>query len=206
VNRSPSSSPRLIALFWSFLKLAPISFGGGYATFPALEREIVASRKWMNEEELQETLSLAAAAPGGVAVNASFLIGYRLGGLKGAAAAAAGAIIPTCLVVIVLFLLYHRFSDSLKVKGALRGIGWGIVAMILFTVFRLGKASIRDTLTLAIAMISLILLFLEVHPIWLITGGAAVSVLATLGGVKRAKSLQAGQSKADVDNSYMYFI
>lgn len=62
MDRSESSSPRLISLFWSFLKLAPVSFGGGYATFPALEREIVVSRKWMNEGELQETLSLAAAA------------------------------------------------------------------------------------------------------------------------------------------------
>ncbi|MGO4694838.1 chromate transporter [Paenibacillus sp. 2TAB26] len=205
MNRSESSSPRLTSLFWSFLKLAPISFGGGYATFPALEREIVASRKWMNEEELQETLSLAAAAPGGVAINASLLIGYRLDGVKGAVAAAMGAILPTCLIVIGLFLLYNKFSDSLKVIGALRGIGWGIVAMILYTVFRLGRISIKDTLSLAIAIISLVLLFLETHPIWLITGGAAASVVATHGG-RSAKSSQTRQFKDSADNSYMYFI
>lgn len=206
MDRSQSSPPRLISLFWSFLKLAPVSFGGGYATFPALEREIVASRKWMNEEDLQETLSLAAAAPGGVAINASFLIGYRLGGLKGSAAAAIGAILPTCLVVIALFLLYHKFSDNVKVKGALRGIGWGIVAMILYTVYRLGRVSIKDTLTLTIATISLILLFLDTHPIWLIAGGAAAGAVATHGRDRSVKNSQTRQSKAGVDSSYMYFI
>lgn len=206
MDRSQSSSPRLLSLFWSFLKLAPVSFGGGYATFPALEREIVTSRKWMNEEELQETLSLASAAPGGVAINASFLIGYRLRGLKGSAAAAIGAIVPPCLIVIGLFLLYHKFSDSLKVKGVLRGIGWGIVAMILYTVYRLGRISIKDTLTLAIAIISLLLLFIETNPLWLIAGGAAFGAVATHGGDRSVKSLQKRQSKAGADSSYMYFI
>jgi len=160
----------------------------------------------MNEEDLQETLSLAAAAPGGVAVNASFLVGYRLGGLKGAAAAAIGAIVPTCLIVIGLFLLYNHFSDSEKVNAALRGVGWGIVALILYTVLRLGRASIKDKRTLAIAIVSLVLLFVHTNPIWLLIGGAAAGVIATHRDDRSAKSPQTSQSKAAVDNSYMYFI
>ncbi|RJE85201.1 chromate transporter [Paenibacillus sp. 1011MAR3C5] len=207
MDRSESGAPRLISLFWSFLKLAPVSFGGGYATFPALEREIVARRKWMNEEDLQNILSLAAAAPGGVAVNASFLIGHRLGGLKGSAAAAIGAIVPTCLIVISLFLLYNHFSDSEKVNAALRGIGWGIVALILYTVIRLGRPSIKDKLTLAIAIASLTLLFLHTNPIWLLIGGAAAGVLATHRKNRCVvHSSQTSQSKAGGDSSYMYFI
>lgn len=50
---------------------------------PMIEREISAKRKWLGEEEMDEILSLAGAAPGGVGVNAAAFIGYRLAGVKG---------------------------------------------------------------------------------------------------------------------------
>lgn len=203
-------SPTFFAILWSFLKLAPVSFGGGYAIFPALEKEMIAHRQWMTDRELTETLSLAAAAPGGVGVNAALLLGYRLKGIAGAAAAGIGSIVPTFAIVLGMFLLYQRTGDLPKIRAALGGVTWGIIALILFAAMRMGRSAIRDKFTAGLTLAALCCLLAGVPPLCLIAGGAlaGIAVSWAKNGRKGGKAYDSPEtSHRGIDESaYMYYI
>ena len=39
-------------LFLTFFKMGAVTFGGGYAMLPILQREVAENKKWSTEEEL----------------------------------------------------------------------------------------------------------------------------------------------------------
>ncbi|WP_168119588.1 chromate transporter [Paenibacillus sp. HB172176] len=197
--------PAFLSILWSFLKLSPISFGGGYAIFPAIEREIVERKQWLNHEELAETLSLAAAAPGGVGVNAAFLLGFRLNGVKGGVAAGIGMILPTFLIVLGMFFLYSKIGDSAKVKAALMGVTWGVMTLILFSALRIGKSAVKDKFTFAVMVIALACLLAGVSPVYMICAGILIGVGNSIVRHERKKKEQRA-GKDNSEPSYMYFI
>ena len=45
---------RLWELFYTFAKVGVMTFGGGYAMLPILQREVVENKGWATEEELAE--------------------------------------------------------------------------------------------------------------------------------------------------------
>ena len=42
---------QLLDLFLTFARIGGLTFGGGYAMLPILQREVVEKRKWATEEE-----------------------------------------------------------------------------------------------------------------------------------------------------------
>lgn len=169
-------------LFWSFLKVGPSSFGGGYAMMPAIEREVVEKRKWMKEEEMAEILSLASTAPGGVGVNAAAFVGYQKAGFLGAVAAVAGITLPTFLIVIILSLAFLFWKDEPKVKAALQGIHSAVIALILMAAHRMAKVAVFDVATSCVtAGALLILLFTDINPFYVILLGLIIGVIVVKG-------------------------
>ena len=78
---------RLTTIFFSFLKIGMFTFGGGYAMLPLIERELITKRKWIEQKEFLDLLTLAQSVPGPIAVNTAVFVGYKVRGLRGAAAA-----------------------------------------------------------------------------------------------------------------------
>ena len=87
----------LATIFVSFLKIGMFTFGGGYAMLPLIERELITKRKWIEQKEFLDLLTLAQSVPGPIAVNTSVFVGYKVRGLRGAAAPASCSLrIPRC--------------------------------------------------------------------------------------------------------------
>lgn len=168
----------LFQIFWVFCKMSPVTFGGGYAMIPIIEKEIVVRKKWMKMGEISDTLALAGTAPGAIAVNASIFIGYRLGGILGALVAMLGALLPTFLIVLILGSLYLYFQDNVFVNAAFKGISGAVVALIGYAAIKIGKTSIIDksTAVLSIVMIVSMILF-NLHPIVVILLGALLGIM-----------------------------
>lgn len=203
------TQPSMLRLFWLFLKLSPVSFGGGYAIFPVLEREIVDKRRWMKSDALMDTLSLASASPGGVAVNAAILLGHRLKGWPGALAASCGSILPSFLIVLALYAIYAKFGASPKVEAGLTGITWGVMTLILFSAIRIGKAAVKDTTTLVLLIAALAGLLLGIAPLYEIIAGIAVGIMFALARRRRNmadRNTRDTQNMHKEDPAYMYFI
>src|SRR4051812_20212818 len=95
----------LFQLFWTFFKIAPVTFGGGFAMIPLIEKEVVEKRKWLKSEDVTDVFALSQSVPGAVAINSATFIGQRIGGIKGAIAAMIGVSLPTFLIVLTLGIL-----------------------------------------------------------------------------------------------------
>jgi len=164
--------PMLLDLFWAFSRIGPATFGGGYAMIPLIERETVEKRRWLDEQEMSDMLSVAGSAPGGVGVNASAFIGYRLAGLPGAVAAILGITLPTFLIVLGLGLAYQLLDGQPKVEAAMQGIRGAILALILVSAYKMAKSSIFDKTTAAILVGTLALLTTTaLNPLLIIASG-----------------------------------
>lgn len=146
-----------------------------------IEEEIVHKKGWMNEEEMGEMVTIAGSAPGGVAVNSSAFIGYRLAGILGAVTAVFAITLPTFMIVFLLSLLSTIFKDNEKMTAALQGIHASIVALIIVAACKMWKSSILDTATLLIAASAVfLLLFTDIHSLYLILGGPLAGIAVIL--------------------------
>jgi chromate transporter len=169
----PERIVRLADLLWAFGRISPMTFGGGYAMLPAIEREIVDKRAWMSREELEEGLSVAATAPGGIGVNAAAFVGYKLAGWLGLIVAVVGIALPTFLIVLALGIGFEALHNQPKIVSALVGIRAAIVALIAYAGWSMMRASLFDGATKALFALSGALLLLGVHPALVILLGIA---------------------------------
>ena len=64
-------------LFLAFAKIGVITFGGGYAMLPIIERELIEKRKWISRQDLMDYFALSQLTPGVIAVNTASLLGYQ---------------------------------------------------------------------------------------------------------------------------------
>lgn len=165
-------------LFWVFCKIGPATFGGGYAMIPMIEREVVQHRGWIKQQEMNDLLSISGSAPGGVGVNASAFVGYRMAGVTGAIAAMIGITLPTFLIVFILGLFYSMFEDQPKVQAAFQGIKGAVIGLIAVAAYRMGKNSLFDWTTSLLGAAALIILLLTgLNPIFLILAGLLIGLI-----------------------------
>jgi len=195
----------LSSLFLTFLKMGPLTFGGGYALLPVIEREIVDKKGWLRSNEVADIVAVAGSAPGAVAVNSAAFIGYRIAGAKGAVAALLGILLPTFFIIIVLSQAYMLLKDDPKVEAALKAIRATVVALIVYAAYKIGKSAIFDMSTGAIAAASIALLAFgggHIHPAWIIAFGAAGGI-----AVVTIRSMFGKKTKLDDDEPvYDYMI
>ncbi|MEH7009924.1 chromate transporter [Neobacillus niacini] len=166
----------LFQIFWTFFKISPVTFGGGFAMIPLIEKEIVENRKWLDSEEVADVFALSQSIPGAVAINSATFIGHRIGGVKGALAAMLGVSVPTFLIVLTLGASYLFIHDHPKLEAAFVSIRVTIVAIIVYAAIKIAKTAIVDKTTFCIMLAGVPALFF-VHPIVAILLGALTGVL-----------------------------
>jgi len=168
----------LLPLFWTFLKIGPSTFGGGYAMISVIEHEAVTKHGWIDEQEFGDVVAIAGSAPGGIGVNAAAFIGYRLAGIAGAIISIVGITLPTFLIVLGLSFLYLNFNSNTKVIAAMKGIQGAVIALIISAAYRMAKTALFDISTIVIASITLIvLIFTPINPIYAIVSGLLIGVV-----------------------------
>lgn len=120
-----------LKLFLAFLKVGLFSIGGGYAAIPIIASGVVEGYGWITEAEFADLMTVAEMTPGPVAVNSATFVGMKLLGFPGALVATAGCILPSCVIVSVLFWAYYRYKGLSMldaVLSALRGTVVGLIA------------------------------------------------------------------------------
>lgn len=156
----------LLELFFIFAKMGSVTFGGGYAMLPILQREITENRKWATEEELMDYYALGQVTPGMIAVNVATFIGCKLKGFWGGVFATIGVITPSMIIITLIALFLTSFEENVYVVHAFQGIRACVTVLILDAVIKLGKKSVTDTKTTLIFILILGLsLFSPVSPV-----------------------------------------
>lgn len=162
-------------LLITFFKIGMFTFGGGYAMIPAIRRETVETRGWIDEDGITDCIAICQSLPGAFAINTSIFIGNRVKGIPGAIVASFGMIFPAFLSILIILIFLGQIEDNVYVTGALEGIKAASVALILVTVLQLGRKILKTKLGFFIAIVSFALIvLLEVNAIWAIVMGGVL--------------------------------
>ena len=113
---------KLWRLFLAFARVGVMTFGGGYAMIPILEREIVDRQGWASSEELMDYYAVGQCTPGVIAVNTATFIGYKVAGPLGGVFATLGVVFPSLVIITVIAGVLTRFADIPAVKSAFAAI------------------------------------------------------------------------------------
>src|SRR5438270_1575777 len=145
------------SLFLFFLKSSLFVFGSGLAIVPFLHGGVVQEHHWLTETQFLDAVAVAMITPGPVVITVAF-IGYLVAGFGGACIAALGVFLPVYLFVVLLAPVYKQFSDNVQVRAFVQGVTAAATGAIAGAVVVLGRHSIRDTWTFAIALATFLVL------------------------------------------------
>ena len=179
-----------VELLWSFFQIGLFSIGGGYASMPLIQNQVVDIHPWLTMTQFADIMTIAEMTPGPIAINAATFVGIQVAGLPGAILATIGCVLPSCVIVMTLAWIYYRFRGLNMVQGILAGLRPAVVAMIasagisLFVMALYGQRVLPEDLTeldaIAAVLFALGLVLLrkwKVNPLWVMAGSGAAGVL-----------------------------
>ena len=135
---------KCIELFCTFARIGAMTFGGGYAMLPILQREIVEKKGWATDEELTDYFAIGQCTPGVIAVNTATFIGSKLKGVPGGIFTTLGVVFPSVVIITLIAAFLSNFADIPVVQHALAGVNACVVALIASSVIKLGKSTLKN--------------------------------------------------------------
>ena len=147
---------KYLDLFLTFARIGGLTFGGGYAMLPMLQKEVVEKRGWATEEELMDYYALGQCTPGIIAVNTATFVGQNTAGNLGGIIATLGVVFPSLIIITIIAMFLQNFADLAVVQNAFAGIRVCVCVLVFNAVMKLWKKAVVDKKTLIIFLIVLI--------------------------------------------------
>jgi chromate transporter len=168
----------LIDLFISFFKIGAFSFGGGYAMLPMIQNEVINVHKWITMAEYIDILAIAEMTPGPIAINSATFLGYKVAGIGGSALATLGVVLPSFIVMSLIFHFIVRFKSSPYVDWVMKGIRSVVLGLIAVAAFSVAMSTFVDIPSVLIAALLFYLVaFKNFNPIYAIVLAGAMGAI-----------------------------
>lgn len=168
----------LLQIYITSARVGALTFGGGYAMLPIVQREVVEGKKWCTEEEVLDYYALAQCMPGIIMVNTLGFMGHKRKGTAGAIAAGLGAVTPSIIIITLIAVFLTAFADVPAVQNAFAGIRVCVCVLIFNSILKLWKNSVIDKkcllIFLAVAICSLVL---DITPVAFVIIAAVLGIL-----------------------------
>ena len=165
-------------LYRAFFTIGALTFGGGYAMLPMLEREIVNKHKWSTSEELLNYFAIGQCTPGVIAVNTATFVGYNKKGIAGGIVATLGVISPSIVIIVLIAMLLENFMDILWVQHAFAGIRVAVCALIVSSVIKLAKSNLKKWWHFVLAVCGFVVVaLLGLSPVYVVIACAVLSFI-----------------------------
>ena len=175
----------LLDIFTASFKVGLMTFGGGYAMLPILQREVVETRKWVTEEEVLDYYAIGQCLPGIIMVNTMIFIGQKRRGTLGGIAAALGTVCPALIIITIIAAVLSGFAEAPVVKSAFAGIRVCVCVLIFNAVMKLWKSSVIDWKCLVIfILVAFGSLFTDITPVLFVVASAVAGIAISCLGVK----------------------
>ncbi len=163
----------------TFFKIGIMTFGGGYAMLPMIQREVVEKRGWATEEEILNYYAIGQCTPGVIAVNTATFIGDSRKGVLGGFLATLGVVMPSLIIISIIAALLNNFAEIEAVQHALAGIRVAVVVLVGFSIWKLLKSGVKG----AFGWIVFVLTFLVsaifgLSPVIIVVAAAAAGLIA----------------------------
>jgi chromate transporter len=164
-------------LFWRFMVVSLIAFGGGQAALPLIEQIAVKEAGWVSEQDFAAAVGCGYLTPGPVLITATF-IGYRVAGLGGATAATVGVFLMPWFLAAVAARLVGQALERPWLRAFGRGAAAAVVGLLAVTVVDLARHSFTSLIYVLIALLAVaISLRTKIHPILILVAGGALGAI-----------------------------
>lgn len=179
-----------LQLLVSFFQVGLFGIGGGYATLPLIQEQVVTLHHWLTMKEFTDVITISQMTPGPIAINSATFVGIRVAGIAGAIIATLGCILPSCIIVLVVSHFYFKYKNLSMVQGILGGLRPAVVALIasagisilLLALFNTETLTLplpaTDVKALVIFAVSLFILRKwKTDPVYVMAGTAAAGIV-----------------------------
>lgn len=154
-----SGSVSLATLFWIFLQIGCVAFGGFMALISVIANTIVDKRKLLTQEDMLDCISLANLLPGPQGVNCVAYIGYRLRGGRGALVSSVGVLLPTVVLLVVLTALYMTYASQVPaLEHLFAGFIPAVAAVIISVVQRMSANVLKGPREVVLTVLAALVL------------------------------------------------
>lgn len=183
-----SRRPTLFDLILYFLRLGATGFGGPIALVSSMQLELVEQRRWFLAEEFSKSLALAQLAPGPLAAQVAFCLGYLHSKLRGATVVGLAFILPSFSLTLLLGVLYLRQGGMPWLGAAFYGVGAVVIGIIAVSAFRLARTTAKSDPLLwsIVGVVAIATAWQARELLWLIALGGLAGLLAVLVPRRRA--------------------
>lgn len=170
----------LFELFIVFFKVGALTFGGGIAMLPMLQRELVDNKKWATEEELMDYYSIGQCTPGIIAINTATFIGYKIKGKIGAVFSTFGVVSPSVVIIISIAGFINNFLHIQWVIYAFAGIKIAVAGLVLEAFISFFKKNVKNKVSIILCSLAFVLNFiLKISPVYIIFACVVFSIFFT---------------------------
>ena len=162
----------ILDLFWRFVLVSLLAFGGGGAALPLVERITVGETGWVSAQDFAAAVAFGYVTPGPVLITATF-IGYRAAGLAGAASATLGVFLMPWVLAAAAAQQLQRLLQHAWLRGFGLGAAPAVVGLLAVTALHLARQAFTSWGYAVIATVALVLaLRTQIHPTLILLGGA----------------------------------
>lgn len=159
----------LPALFFSFFKTGTFTFGGGYAMLSLLQRELVDRKRYLNETDFWNTITLVQSLPGVLVFNTALYTGYKVRGAKGSLAACLGAILPSIIIILLIATVFAPYWQHPALVRIFNGIRPCVVALLFAPAIQMARATGLKAKNICITIAAILsITVLHLSPIWVL--------------------------------------
>ncbi|CVI72147.1 Chromate transport protein [Clostridiales bacterium CHKCI001] len=141
----------LIILLISFLQIGLFSIGGGYATIPLIQEQVVNLHSWLSIQEFTDIITISQMTPGPLAVNTSTFVGIRIAGILGAVVATFGCVFSGFVISLILYRFFDKYRSAETVLNILKGLKSCSVGLIAASASTILMIAFFGTSTLDVA-------------------------------------------------------
>jgi chromate transporter len=186
VSARAPDAPSLTTLFFAYLRLGSVSFGG--PAMVAYIGDLATRRGWLSKDDFKVGVALCQAIPGATAMQSAAYVGFRVRGLAGAVATYAGFGLPAFLLMTALSMAYRHAIDLDVVTSALTGLRALVVALVANAAWSFGRSTVKHWTEAVLAAATGLLFFAGVSPFLIVAGAGIVGAALLRGRVQTVVS------------------
>jgi len=144
----------LIKIYLEFFKIGIVSFGGGQAMIPILQRELVTNLHWITIKNFLYFVSIAEITPGPISVNMATFIGYKINGVIGAIISTAGVASPSFILILLIVTAIKKLQKYPVYRAFIAGVKPVIIVLLISAIYIITGRSFHGILPYLFSLVA----------------------------------------------------
>jgi chromate transporter len=186
----PGHGVTLREAFWTWLRVAGLSFGGPAGQIAVMHRILVEEKRWVSEERFLHALNYCMLLPGPEAQQLATYIGWLMHRTLGGIIAGGLFVVPGIIAIMGLSYIYAGWGNVPIVTALFFGLKAAVLAIVVEAVVRIGRRALKNRILIGLAAAAFVGIFFLNVPFPIIVFAAAL--IGFIGGMMGVAAFQGG--------------